>query len=75
MPLSAPPGTFAAKGPITNEVVIDAMWSMLGGLDVDGPLSSEDASSALRAAAAKHGSDTEDHLTYAIFEKAFVAMK
>jgi len=72
MPLAAPSGTFSAKGPITNEVVVDALWKMLGGDDDDGPLSSKDVSSTLCKAAIENGSDTKDHLTYAVFEKALL---
>ena len=70
MPLGAPSGTFAAKEPITKEAVVDALWKILGGEEDDCPLDSKVASSALRTAAIENGSDTEDHLNYAIFEKA-----
>lgn len=87
MPLAAPGGTFAAKEPLNNEAVVDAMWILLGGGNSNTPLSSKTASRALQAAAMEHGScspdtnsstdDTtqqqQDHLTYAVFEKAFLA--
>jgi len=89
MPLAAPSGTFAAKAPLNshNEALLDAVWQLLGGGNSDTPLSSKTASMALQTAAIEHGScspdtttstdDTtqqqQDHLTYAVFEKAFLA--
>ena len=54
MPLASPGGTFAAKEPLKNEAVVDAMWILLGGEHSDAPLSSETASKALQAAAIEH---------------------
>mmetsp|Transcript_38210 Transcript_38210/g.42813 ORF Transcript_38210/g.42813 Transcript_38210/m.42813 type:complete len:232 (-) Transcript_38210:191-886(-) len=77
MPLASPGGTFAAKEPLKNEAVVDAMWILLGGEHSDAPLSSETASKALQAAAIEHTDNStqqqHDHLTYAVFEKAFLA--
>mmetsp|Transcript_18204 Transcript_18204/g.21021 ORF Transcript_18204/g.21021 Transcript_18204/m.21021 type:complete len:243 (-) Transcript_18204:103-831(-) len=73
MPLAAPSGTFSAKGPITNDAVVDAVWKLLGGSDDNSPLLSKDASQALQNAAIEYGSDTKDHLTYATFEKALLS--
>jgi len=73
MPLSAPSGAKkAAAEPPTDEAVIDTLWTLLGG-SASGPLRAGDVSSVLQATALSHGSSTDDHLTYAVFEKAFLA--
>jgi len=74
MPLSAPSGakTAATETP-KDEAVIDSLWKLLGGGSSTNRLCSGDVSAALQSAALSHGSSTEDHLTYAIFEKAFLA--
>jgi len=72
MPLSAPSGSkVAASETPKDEAVIDALWNLLGGGSTS--LSSGDVSAALQSTALSHGSSTEDHLTYAVFEKAFLA--
>mmetsp|Transcript_10438 Transcript_10438/g.11913 ORF Transcript_10438/g.11913 Transcript_10438/m.11913 type:complete len:216 (+) Transcript_10438:99-746(+) len=73
MPLSAPSGTMTkGKAPPTEEAVA-ALWKLLGGSD-NGALSANSAVDALRAAALRHGSDTDDHLTYAVFAEALKAL-
>jgi len=74
MPLSAPSGSkVAATETPKDEAVIDALWNLLGGGGSTSRLCSGDVSVALQSMALSHGSSTEDHLTYAIFEKAFLA--
>jgi len=74
MPLSAPSGQRArAIEPIMDQAVILTLWIFLGG-DVNDDsvsLTVSDCSKALRAAASKHGSEA-DHLTWSVFEKAFL---
>lgn len=76
MPLAAPSGAQIKKDaaePPTSDAVVDTLWTLLGG-GSDGALTAGDVSSALRSTASSNGSSTEDHLTYAVFEKAFMAV-
>ena len=74
MPLSAPPGTKAVAAESPSDEAIDTLWSLLGG-DDDGSssLNVKDVSVTLRETANKYGSSTEDHYTFPVFEKAFLA--
>jgi len=74
MPLSAPSGQRAkAMEPITDQAALSALWILLGGAinDDSASLTLSASSKALRAAALKHGSEA-DHLTWAVFQTAFL---
>jgi len=74
MPLSAPSGTKSVATEPPTDPAVDALWSLFGGSsENDGPLNAGDVSTALRETANANGSSTEDHFTFAVFEKAFLA--